>query len=52
MAVELKLTQRLVDGLVFDRPILRLDAHGRSVYGKSSPGQREWRLRDADMPGL
>lgn len=52
MAVEIKLTQRLVDGLAFDRPILRLDAHGRPVYGKPTKGQREWRLRDTELPGL
>ena len=52
MAVELKLTQRLVDGLDFDKPILRLDAHGRPVHGKTTKGQREWRLRDTELPGL
>jgi hypothetical protein len=52
MAVEIKLTQRLVDGLDFDKPILRLDGHGRPVYGKPNKGQREWRLRDTELPGL
>lgn len=52
MAVELKLTQKLVDGLDFHRPILGVDKQGRPVYAKGPGTLREWRIRDSELPGL
>ena len=51
MAVELKLTQKFLDGLSFERPIIGVNRTGQAMYGQAPTG-REWRLRDSEVPGL
>lgn len=52
MAVKLKLTQKLLNSLTFDRPILSVDRDGGPIYAKQAEGLTEWRLRDAELLGL
>lgn len=52
MAVELKLTQKLVDGLDFHRPILKLDPQGHPTFAKTAGHRRDWRIRDTELVGL
>ncbi|MDF3982185.1 tyrosine-type recombinase/integrase [Luteibacter sp. PPL554] len=51
MAVELKLTQKLLDGLSFERPIIGVTRSGQPIHDQA-PAGREWRLRDSELPGL
>lgn len=51
MAVQFELSQKLVDGLTFEKWIVGLDQHGRPIFKKTPPGTTEWVVRDGGAKG-
>jgi len=51
MAVQIELTQKLIDALAFDQRIVGLDSNGKPVFQKTPVNVEEWVLRDGGTKG-
>lgn len=51
MAVQLELSQMLVDGLTFENQIVGLNKAGRPIFEPTPPGTAEWIVRDGGKKG-